>query len=136
MAATGINGMRASDADRDRAIDALKTAFVHGALTNEELAHRTGRVLSSRTYGDLDVLTADLQVRRLIVAVPERKPVRPHPARKKVAAWAACAIITPGLGAAFFTFYGGFLVILLLTFLGATLTAGPVRPGPGPRRRW
>jgi hypothetical protein len=82
------------------------------------------------------VLTADLQVRRLIVAVPARKPVRPHPARKKVAVGVACAIITAGLGAAFFTFYGGFLVLFLLTFLGATLTAGPVRPSPSTRRRW
>ncbi len=133
--AAGGGHLRASDADRERAIDALKTAFVHGALTKEELDHRTGRALSSRTYAELDAVTADLPARRLIAAVPEREPARPHPARKKVAAWAACAVITPGLGAAFLTYYGGFLVLFLLTFLGATLTAGPVHTTPN-RRRW
>jgi hypothetical protein len=41
-------------------------------------------------------------------------------------AWSACAIISPALlGAAFFTYYGGFVVVFLFAFLGVTVTAAP-----------
>ena len=50
----------ASDADRERTVDILKTAFVHGALTRDELTLRTGRALTARTYADLAVITAGL----------------------------------------------------------------------------
>ena len=50
----------ASDADRERAVDVLKTAFVHGTLTRDELTLRTGRALTARTYGGLAAITAGL----------------------------------------------------------------------------
>ena len=50
----------ASDADRERAVDVLKTAFVHGTLTRDELTLRTGRALTARTYGELAAITAGL----------------------------------------------------------------------------
>ena len=40
-----------------------------------------------------------------------------------MAAWAACVIIPVALGAAFLTFYGGFLVVFLLAFTGLTLAS-------------
>ena len=56
--------LRASDADREQAIDTLKAAFVHGRLTNGELGLRVGQALVSRTYADLAVLTADIPAGR------------------------------------------------------------------------
>lgn len=52
--------MRTSDADRQRAADVLKAAVAEGRLTPEEHGARLDRVLSARTYGELQQLTADL----------------------------------------------------------------------------
>jgi Domain of unknown function (DUF1707) len=52
--------LRASHADRDRAIDVLKAAFVQGRLTKGEFDLRVGRVFASRTYADLGALIADI----------------------------------------------------------------------------
>ena len=56
----GEQGLRASHADRDQAIDVLKAAFVQGRLTKGEFDLRVGRVFASRTYADLGALTADI----------------------------------------------------------------------------
>jgi len=135
----GRNGFLASDADRDRVIDVLKTAFVHGALTKDELAVRIGHTLGARTYDQLAAITADLDpaARRPAGArQPATITAAPVPARKrlnkKVVAWGACAIIlVPALSAAFLTFYGGFLVMFVFTFLGTVITS----KSPAPRRR-
>jgi hypothetical protein len=42
-AAAGGDQIRASDADRERVIETLKDAFVHGRLTRDELGTRAGR---------------------------------------------------------------------------------------------
>ena len=136
----GRNRLLASDADRERVVDVLKTAFVHGALTKDELAVRTGRTLNARTYGQLAAITADLARGPAEASPPATITVGPVPARKrlnkKVVAWSACAIIlAPALSAAFFTFYGGFLVMFAVTFLGTVMTStspGSRRPGSGP----
>jgi hypothetical protein len=52
--------LRTSRADRERAIDLLKAAFVQGRLAKDEFDLRVGRVLASRTYADLGALTADI----------------------------------------------------------------------------
>ncbi len=52
--------MRASSADRERAVDVLKAGFTEGRLTQEEYNDRMGRAYSARTYGELASLTADL----------------------------------------------------------------------------
>jgi hypothetical protein len=133
-AAPGHARFLASDADRERVVDVLKTAFVHGLLTRDELGTRTGRALTARTYAELAVVTAGLTARpagSLAPARTARKRVN-----KKVVAWSACAIVLPpALGAAFFTFYGGFLVMFLFTFIGTVMSSkSPVsrRPGPAP----
>ena len=56
----GRGHLRASHADRERVIAALKAAFVQGRLTKDELDVRVGQVLAARTYADLAALTADL----------------------------------------------------------------------------
>jgi len=128
--APGRGGFLASDADRERVVDALKTAFVHGLLTKDELGRRTGQALTARTYAELAVITTGLTARpaesRAAVGTPRKR------VSKKVVAWSACGIILPpALVAAFFTFYGGFLVMFLLTFLGTVLSS-PIRRQPGP----
>jgi hypothetical protein len=58
--AAGNDRLRASHADRDQVVDALKAAFVHGRLTQDELDARVGQALAARTYAELAALTADL----------------------------------------------------------------------------
>ncbi|MFE3265073.1 DUF1707 domain-containing protein [Streptomyces sp. NPDC059215] len=53
-------GLRASHADRDRAVDLLRVAAGDGRLTADELDERLEAALSARTLGELAVLTADL----------------------------------------------------------------------------
>jgi hypothetical protein len=133
--------MRASDADRERVVDALKAAFVHGLLTKDELSMRAGQALAARTCGELASITAGIPARP---ATPSgAKPPRPAraytrppvPVRKRVVRWSACVIIPPALAAAFLTYYGGFVVLFLLAFAGTVLTGGPVHTS-GIRRRW
>jgi hypothetical protein len=52
--------LRASDADRNRAVDELKAAFVLGRLARDEFDLRVGQVLAALTYADLDAQTADV----------------------------------------------------------------------------
>jgi hypothetical protein len=59
-AAAGGDRLRAGHADRERVIEALKDAFVHGRLTKDELDLRVSQALASRTYAELAVLTADI----------------------------------------------------------------------------
>ena len=63
--ATGPSGpgapqMRASDADRDRAVDVLRAAMADGRLTPDEFSERMETALSARTLGELAGLTSDL----------------------------------------------------------------------------
>src|ERR1700761_7298661 len=81
--------LRAGHADREQVIEALKTAFVEGRLTKNELAARTGRALAARTYADLAALTADIPAEP-VTAVPA--PARPPaPAIRRPLAKAAAA---------------------------------------------
>jgi hypothetical protein len=52
--------MRASSADRERAVDVLKAGFAEGRLTQDEYNDRMGQAYAARTYGELAALTADL----------------------------------------------------------------------------
>jgi DUF1707 SHOCT-like domain len=52
--------LRASDGDREQVIGTLKTAFLQGRLTEEELGVRAGQVYASRTYAELAGITADI----------------------------------------------------------------------------
>jgi hypothetical protein len=56
----GYGNMRASTADRERAVDVLKAAFAEGRLTQDECEQRAGLAFSARTYAELATLTADL----------------------------------------------------------------------------
>jgi hypothetical protein len=118
--------LRASDADREQVIDALKVAFVQGRLTKDELDMRVGWAFASRTYAELTAITADIAAPLLAPRPPRpapRTPVR-KPANRRAVAWSACGIILPpAVSAAFFTYYGGFVVLFLLACIGFSVTS-------------
>lgn len=129
--------LRASDADRERVIDALKTAFVQGRLSKEEMARRAGQALESRTYAGLAGATAGIPAGRA-AAPPSPQPAAPVRARAvswKAIAWVVSAIaVLPGLAVAFFdTYYGSFFILLLLGFVASALIGTPRTPGAGRR---
>src|SRR5262249_13781826 len=119
--------LRASDADREQVLDGLKSAFVYGLLDRDDLYARAGQGLASRTYAELTALTVGIPPALIAAQSPTATPGGSRRrVSKKVVAWAACLLILgPAVGAAFFTFYGGFVVMFVLACIGATATAGP-----------
>lgn len=84
--------MRACDADRERTADVLRTAFVEGRLTQDELDERLGQVYTSRTYADLAAQTTDLPVPRQLPAM--RRVPHPPPGTNGMAIGAfVCALM-------------------------------------------
>jgi hypothetical protein len=56
--------LRASDADRDQVAERLRQATAEGRLAAVELEGRLEALYTSRTYGELEALVADLPVGR------------------------------------------------------------------------
>jgi hypothetical protein len=54
------SGLRASDAERERAAETLRRHHADGRLTTDELEERTARAYAATTRGDLDQLFGDL----------------------------------------------------------------------------
>ena len=124
--AAAIGRLRASDADRDRAVDALNAAYAQGLLTPDELAARTSQALAARTYADL---TAASTVRAERPAEPSIHPPARKRVSKKVMAYGTSAIVLlPALVAAFLTFYGGFIILFLVACAGVVVSAAPMAP--------
>jgi hypothetical protein len=89
-AGAGRGRLRASHADRDQAIDVLKTAFVQGRLSKDEFDTRVGQTFTSRTYAELAVVTADIPA-----GLTEARP-RPEPHRQmssQAVAWSTGVVI-------------------------------------------
>jgi Domain of unknown function (DUF1707) len=149
----GRGSMRASHADREHVIEALKDAFVHGRLTKDELDARAGRALAAWTCAELAALTADIPP-----AQAASGPTRPlDPARRRPLARAAArsggclALAAAAVWASFILDPGGpgadrpwaGLMLLLAQyaviagvciFWSGMATPGrqlPPRPGPG-----
>ena len=71
LAAGGERGkMRAADADRDRVVELLNTAYSEGRLSKDEYDGRLENALSARTYADLDQLVTDLPAARTTMVTP------------------------------------------------------------------
>ena len=68
------SGTRASDAERDRAADALRRHHADGRLSTDELEERIGRAYAATTLGELDRLFEDLP--RLRSPESEQRPRR------------------------------------------------------------
>lgn len=131
--AAGLGRLRASRADRERAIDVLKAAFVQGRLAKDEFDARIGQVLTSRSYADLAAVTADLPV-RLTVAQPVRTPGRVRPRRPVPYAvkWGAYGFLTPAIFVAALAIVSSSgsaalsaLVVLALLYLVVWVPASP-----------
>jgi hypothetical protein len=121
--------MRASDADRDRAADALEAAYRQGLLTDAEFRVRTGQVRASRTYAELTAATA-VPASRLSPGAPAARRVT----ARVVAASAGALVLLPAIVAAFLdTYYGGFIILCLLACAGLMVSGqlmAPPRSGP------
>jgi hypothetical protein len=91
LAAAGGDRLRASHADREQVIEALKDAFVRGRLTRDELAARAGQAFASRTLAELAMLTADIPA----AAGPAPPPALAcrRPLARKAAGAGSCLII-------------------------------------------
>jgi Domain of unknown function (DUF1707)/Domain of unknown function (DUF4190) len=92
--------MRSAAADREHAIDILKTAFADGRLTKDEYEERIGLALGPLTYAELATLTADLPA-----GLPGSLSPPPHgylpppasrPLNKMAVASLVCAVL-PGV---------------------------------------
>ena len=124
-AAADRGRLRASHADRERVIEVLKTAFVQGRLTKDELEARAGQTFAARTYADLAALTADLPAGLTAARAPCQSDQ--PPVTKAVLACAGAAIAPAMLLVAFATnsetmFKLFFLVAVL--YIAAWLVAG------------
>jgi len=62
--------MRAADADRDRVVDLLNTAYTEGRLSKDEYDTRLENAFAARTYADLDQLVTDLPAARAGMVTP------------------------------------------------------------------
>jgi DUF1707 SHOCT-like domain len=92
--AVGARGhLRASHADREQVIEALKAAFIQGRLAKAELDVRVGQALAARTYADLAALTADLPVGLDAVPLPRAARVQARRPVSKAAKAGICAVL-------------------------------------------
>ena len=72
--------IRASDADRDVVVTALREAYTAGRLDIEEFDERMSAAYASKTWGDLRKLTVDLPTQPLLgTDVPGRHVQLPSP---------------------------------------------------------
>ncbi|HEY5355960.1 MAG TPA: DUF1707 domain-containing protein [Streptosporangiaceae bacterium] len=77
----GRSHLRASHDDRDQVIDLLKVAFAQGRLAKDEFDLRVGKVLASRTYGDLNILSAGIPagLTGIPAGLTQAQPAEPAP---------------------------------------------------------
>jgi DUF1707 SHOCT-like domain len=92
----GDGHLRASHADREQVIGALKVAFVQGRLTEDELGARAGQVYASRTYGELAEVTAEVTADLPAEPTAARSSRDPWRATK-IAGGVVYATIVPGI---------------------------------------
>ena len=102
LAADGRAQLRASDADRDRAAEVLKSGYADGRLTKEEYDVHLNQVYEARTNAELMSVTSQLPGGGVALYAPEPPP-RTNPPRTNPLAVAAlvCGIgqfFTLGLG--------------------------------------
>jgi hypothetical protein len=79
-----MSDVRASDAEREAAVDRLREAAGEGRLTLEELAERTDAAYAATTRGELERVGHDLPTTGSSVARPAPADTPPAPARRSV----------------------------------------------------
>lgn len=102
MTPAGDGRLRASTADRERAVDVLKAGFVEGRLTKDEYDVRVSQAYASRTYAELAMVTADLPGGQMVApySQPYLRPYQPVRRRTNSLAVASliCGLAQPFLG--------------------------------------
>jgi hypothetical protein len=101
--AQGAPALRASHADRERAVDVLRAGYGEGRLEHDEFEQRVERAYAARTVEELALLVADLPQGPVPVTrpVPPATPVpatfRPAPeaTNGKAVGSMVCGLLTP-----------------------------------------
>jgi hypothetical protein len=149
--------IRASDADRDRAAEALREHHATGRLTVEEFQERLDRIYAAKTLGELDAVMADLpaiDLYQLPIPANQRFVPPPRPPARHVhgrmspvwrAAWGSWAgvsliltviwLITVGAGSGGAAYFWPVWVIgpWGALMLGRWIFGGGPQGGPGDR---
>jgi hypothetical protein len=92
----GRSELRASHADRERAIEVLKAAFVQGRLAKDEFDLQVGQAFAARTQAELAAVTAGLPAepttaQPATAARAQSEPPVVRPGRLITVATAVCA---------------------------------------------
>ena len=102
--------LRASDADREQAVERLRTAAMEGRLDSEELEQRVQTAYAARFCTELSALTAD------VTPPPANVPPSPVPVRPTFVAPTPStngfAIASIVCAVAWFVWLGSFLAII------------------------
>jgi hypothetical protein len=102
MTPAGDGRLRASTADRERAVDVLKAGFAEGRLTKDEYDDRVSQAYAARTYAELAAVTADLPGGQMVAPYgqPYLQPYVPVRRRTNSLAVASlvCGLAQPFLG--------------------------------------
>lgn len=137
------DGIRASDADRERIAARLREHFAEGRLTQDELGERISAALNARTYGDLRHVMADLPEPGMVPqswAWPPAGSGRPVMVRRRppllplAFLFLFMALLLPGGGWLFFGFFQAFILFALIA-AGVTIFAAS-RARRRIRRHW
>lgn len=127
--ATGRSHLRASAADREQTIDALKAAFVQDRLTKDEFDARIGQTLTARTNAELATVTSDIPAG----LAGTQQPRKPHRVRVNNAVkWCTSGVVTPAFLAAAFVFgslrgeggYGAMAFVIAFVYFAFWLSVG------------
>jgi hypothetical protein len=138
------DGIRASDADRERVTARLRDHYAEGRLTSEELDERTSAALHAKTFGDLRRVMTDLPDPVLMPQAPPglQSAGPPWLTRRRGPRFLPVAMIlllvallAPGPGWVVFAFFKVILLFWLVTGLAAFVFARRFRRrmsgGPG-----
>ena len=98
---SGRGSLRASDAEREHVAERLRHAATEGRLLPDELDERLGAAFAARTYGELDVLLADLPATGLVRSRGSRELVTRHTKVALVVALTVGALIVAAVASAF-----------------------------------
>jgi hypothetical protein len=102
MTPAGHGRLRASTADRERAVDVLKTGFAEGRLTKDEYDARVSQAYAAETYAELAMVTSDLPGGQMVAPYgqPFIHPYMPVTRRTNGLAVASlvCGLAQPFLG--------------------------------------
>jgi hypothetical protein len=121
--------IRASDRDREGAVQVLRDAHAEGRLDLDEFTERTGAAYSAKTWGELAGLTADLPAEQRFVPVQIDDPPDPAqacywPPHPFAALW-PIAVIWLAIAAAAHVAAAIPLVLLAAVMLRVTCWRGP-----------